>query len=584
MVLLQWMSLLLLVSFLLFTFENLIYSLGTSIAFFFSIASIVYSICHPTHPTPVVYFETCTTLISFITLGRYFENVAKGKTSDAVSNLLSLKPTHATLAVEDSIGAITEEKQIPSEYIQVGDLLKIVPGVRIPTDGIVESGVSSVDESILTGESRPVRKSMGDSVIGGTLNTTGCIYVRAVKIGTDTTLAHIIKLVNEAQTSKAPIQEFADKIAAIFVPAIISLGVATFVSWLVIFYIFGLKFESVFPLGEPRFVSALNFCISVIVVACPCALGLATPTAVMVGTGVGAKLGLFIKGGASLERASKLTTVVFDKTGTLTTGRLEVVELNSFGYMDQKDLVAIIGSAEASSEHPLGRALVKYSRFYLRLGDNDVLPFEVKDFQAVPGQGILCTVNAPKPVDVLIGNRALFEEKKVFLDKAVSLQMNDFESKGFTVVLCALDKTLACIIALSDCLKADSALVVKSLRDMKLDVVMITGDQEKTARVIASECGISRIYAGISPAGKKTIVENMQRNGEIVAMVGDGVNDSASLVQADLGIAVYGGSDVAAEAANIVLMKDDIVDVVNAIDLSKAIFRRIKLNFVWASL
>lgn len=495
-----------------YTMDALI-TLGTTIAFTFSVLSIFAAICHGGRPEqPQVFFETCTTLITFITLGRYLENMAKGKTSTALSKLISLAPTTATLLVVDEKTGGFGERSIPSEYIKAGDLLKVFPGERIPTDGVVEFGGSDVDESLVTGEPLPVKKKLGDSVIGGTVNGTGMFHMRAVRVGSETTLAQIVKLVNDAQTSKAPIQDIADKVAGYFVPGVICLGVLTFLTWTVI-----LNVRHWIPPGFSEdssvFYVCVNMCISVIVVACPCALGLATPTAVMVGTGVGAKLGILIKGGGALERAGKVTKFVFDKTGTLTVGKLVVVGSGVYAVGggsggsgsggsgsgggvkegEEKTFWDVVGSAEGGSEHPLGRALVGHAK---KVCGVESFTNPVENFSAQVGKGIQCSVLSPSPssktpTKVLIGNESLLLENHIPLDDKTRAKKREHESIGHTVVLVAFDGVLKGWIAMADALKEESPACIAALRRMGIEVAMITGDQPDTARHIAGQCGIT---------------------------------------------------------------------------------------------
>ncbi|KAJ3145747.1 ATPase Cu transporting protein 7B [Geranomyces michiganensis] len=567
-----------------YTMDVLI-TLGTTIAFVFSVLAIVFSVCSTRHLPPQVFFETSTTLITFITLGRYLENLAKGKTSSALSKLMSLAPTSALLLSLDVDSGEISEKSIPSEYVQAGDLLKIVPGERVPADGVVEFGSTQIDESLVTGEPLPVGKRIGDSVIGGTVNGSGVIHMRAVRVGADTTLSQIVKLVNDAQTSKAPIQDIADTVAGYFVPAVIVLGAVTFLAWLAILNMTSWR-PSSFPEGSSVFFICLSMSISVIVVACPCALGLATPTAVMVGTGVGAQLGILIKGGAPLETAHRVTKFVFDKTGTLTLGKLSVVgcKLADGLAFTERDFFGIVGAAEASSEHPLGKAIAKHGKQLLGLANS--YPHRVDTFEAVTGSGVQCTVYPPqdgsKPVQVLIGNAKFLAANGCgALPPAFLTTQKQHESVGHTVVFIAFDGRPAGLIAMADTLKPSAGPTIRALHAMGVQVAMVTGDQLLTALAIAEQCGIpnTHVHAGVTPSGKKSLVQKFQSGGHVVAMVGDGINDSASIAQADMGIAVFGGTDVAVEAATVVLMRDELADVVTAIDLSRVIFRRIRLNF-----
>ncbi|KAJ3174984.1 ATPase Cu transporting protein 7B [Geranomyces variabilis] len=566
-----------------YTMDVLI-TLGTTIAFVFSVLSIVFSVCSSRHLPPQVFFETSTTLITFITLGRYLENLAKGKTSSALSKLMSLAPTNALLlSLHTETGEISE-KNIPSEYVQAGDLLKIVPGERVPADGVVEFGSTQIDESLVTGEPLPVGKRIGDSVIGGTVNGSGVIHMRAVRVGADTTLSQIVKLVNDAQTSKAPIQDIADTVAGYFVPGVILLGAATFLAWLAILNVTTWR-PSSFPEGSSVFFICLSMSISVIVVACPCALGLATPTAVMVGTGVGAQLGILIKGGAPLETAHRVTKFVFDKTGTLTLGKLSVVgcKLAEGMTMTEREFLGIVGAGEASSEHPLGKAIAKHGKQVLGLATGAPFPHRVDTFEAVAGSGVQCAVyptqDGAKPVQVLIGNAKFLAANGCgALTPAFIAITKQHESAGHTVVFVAFDGRAAGLIAMADTLKPSAAPTIRALHAMGVQVAMVTGDQLLTAHAIAQSCGIppTHVHAGVTPSGKKSLVQKFQSGGHVVAMVGDGINDSASISQADMGIAVFGGTDVAVEAATVVLMRDELADVVTAIDLSRVIFRRIR--------
>jgi Cu+-exporting ATPase len=566
--------------------------LGTTIAFCFSVVSMIFSIFSTTGQPPEVFFETCASLITFVTLGRYLENVAKGKTSAALSNLMTLTPSQAVLLKTDPITKVVAEKQIPTEFIQPGDLIKVVPGERIPADGVVVLGKTNVDEALVTGESKPVGKNIGDAVIAGTVNGTGMIHFKATRVGSDTTLAQILKLVNEAQTSKAPIQDLADTVAGYFVPGVMILGLTTFVFWSMVFMCTSF-WPSNFPQSSSWIYIASKLGISVIVVACPCALGLATPTAVMVGTGVGATLGILIKGGRPLTVASKLTKIVFDKTGTLTMGKMQVVRHTNYLVMggsgnlkalsDEK-LMALVGCAEEGSEHSIGKSLHAYCK--KQVGDK---PFTAKleSFDALPGLGVKAIISSPNissgTLEVLVGNEKLLNENGCTIPAEHANLHKLQESEGLTVVFVAIDSQLAATFALADQLKAEALGTVHALRAMGLEICMITGDQQLTAEVIGKACGISEVHAGVSPQGKKKLVERMQRAGHVVGMIGDGVNDSASIAQSDLGMAVYGGTDVAIEAAGVVLMRENLLGIVAAIDLCRKIYGRIKLNFVWAT-
>ncbi|KAJ3215984.1 serine/threonine protein kinase Ran1 [Clydaea vesicula] len=610
---------------------DVLVSLGTNISFFLSVFAMIYAMIETTHPA-TVFFETSSTLLTFISLGRWLENKAKGKTSSALSKLLTLAPAHAYLLKLDESTGIMSEKEIPSEFIQAEDLLKVFPGERIPTDGIIEFGNSSIDESLVTGEPVPVKKSLGDTVIGGTVNGTGLLHIRATRVGSDTTLSQIVKLVGEAQTAKAPIQAFADKISGYFVPAVVLTGLITFLVWWIILSCMNehiMMQQWSFP-GNLKLHTgslsvifiALNFGMSVIVVACPCALGLATPTAVMVGTGIGAQLGILIKGGTSIEAAYKVNKVIFDKTGTLTVGKLVVVFQQLLtrsvgqtkeGSVELTDAVfyALVGTAEAGSEHPLAKAIASHAKTLLNIPDGQNFPFELANFNSFPGAGIKCEIKNLKTAkndlvklpagatEVTIGNLEFLKSNSIVISEGMLNSKKFYENQGHTVVLVAFNNICTGFIALSDALKPESICAVKALKSLGIEVAMVTGDQQETANYIAKQCGIDEVHAGVSPAGKKKIVSEMQNSGSsesvsgtpyrkiqggfVVAMVGDGVNDSASIAQADVGIAVYGGTDVAVEAASVVLMRPDLLDVVTALDLSRKIFNRIRMNFLFAS-
>ncbi|KAF9987137.1 hypothetical protein BGZ75_001010 [Mortierella antarctica] len=547
---------------------DVLISLGTLSAFTFSSFSMLYSMFDPQHRPAAVFFDTSSMLITFVTFGRYLENLAKGQTSAALSKLLCLTPSTCTIYLLDPktcerIG----EKKIPSELVQKGDLIKVVPGDKIPTDGVLVRGHSTVDESMVTGEVEPITKTVGSSVIGGTVNGLGTFDMEAVRVGTETALAQIVQLVEDAQTSKAPIQAYADKIAGYFVPTVILMALLTFTIWMIISHtVADERLPMIFKHEPSKFVACLKLCISVIVVACPCALGLSTPTAVMVGTGVGAEHGILIKSGGALEAAHRVTKVVFDKTGTLTVGKLVVASWNmykpsrpgsmsftlsstpgspgsllpgldtaSLGHLSPNPLsddefFTLVGAAESVSEHPLGRAISQYAKDLLQVTTFNA---SVKDFSSTTGLGIECTVE-------------------------MSSSRTDYK-----VVI-------------------EAARTVARLQQMGIQVAMVTGDQPLVAQVIASECGIHEVHAGVSPTGKTKIVSVMQGQGHSVAMIGDGVNDSPALAQSDLGIALVSGSDIAMEAADMVLMRGDLTDVVAAVDLCKTIFRRIRYNFAWA--
>ncbi|KAK3839056.1 MAG: haloacid dehalogenase-like hydrolase-domain-containing protein [Linnemannia gamsii] len=596
---------------------DVLVSLGTLSAFTFSVFSMLYTALSPDHPKATVFFDTSSMLITFVTFGRYLENMAKGKTSVALSKLMRLTPPTCTIYVLDpATGERLSEKQIPSELVQKGDLIKVVPGDKIPTDGVVVSGQSTVDESMVTGEAIPINKTVGSLVIGGTVNGLGTFDMEAVRVGSETALAQIVQLVEDAQTSKAPIQAYADKIAGYFVPSVIFAAILTFVVWMILSHtLLADKLPGMFIKEPSKLVACLKLCISVIVVACPCALGLATPTAVMVGTGVGAQHGILIKSGTALEEAQKITKVLFDKTGTLTVGKLTVASWSltlptvstttsdgssggsssntaaaaTLASLTDKDLFTIVGAAESSSEHPLGRAVALYAKKQLNTSQCDA---SVSDFSAATGQGIECTVTLPSssPTNsyrVIVGNKSWLTDRQVDLPASLKQSQESEERLGRTTILVAINALFIGWISLSDTIKPESARTVARLQQMGIQVAMVTGDQPLVAQVIASQCGISasNVYAGVSPAGKTALVQRLQdEDGHVVAMVGDGINDSPALAQSDLGIALVSGTDIAMEAADMVLMRSDLTDVVAAIDLCRTIYRRIRYNFAWASI
>ncbi|KAJ1829329.1 Cu(2+)-transporting P-type ATPase [Coemansia sp. RSA 2599] len=581
---------------------------GTSLAFFFSLFMLTWSVFHGKHPHPHCFFEASAMLITFVSLGRYLENVAKGNASAALSTLMTLTPTQATLVVVDDAGREVSERKIATELIQTGDCLRVFPGERIPADGTVIAGESSVDESTVTGEALPVNKGPEAAVVAGTVNGTGSFTMQATKVGADTTVAQIVKLVESAQTAKAPIQAYADKVAQYFAPAVLLLSLITFIGWVTIAYS-SLPKPAMFAAEAEQtgsyIVGCLKFAVAVVVVACPCALGLSTPTAVMVGTGVGAQLGVLIKGGEALEAASHVDVVIFDKTGTLTTGQLSVADVSPAPGVSARALALIAAAAEAGSEHPLGRAIVAYARALLGLGVDRALPATSSGFDSVTGQGVRCIVEPDSNAgtgslrgEVLVGSAAFLSNNGVAVpEELAGASKKAQESRGRTVVLVAVAGVYCGWMALADVLRAESVPTVATLQRMGVEVVMVTGDQPLTAQAIASECGIRRVYAGVSPSGKAAIVAQLQseqrlartwamrtaRVAKRVAMVGDGVNDGAALAAAEVGIALHSGTDVAMEAASMVLMREDVTDVVAALDLARTIFRRIQWNYVWAS-
>ncbi len=549
-----------------FNMDSLI-AIGTSAAYFYSIFSTFYPFFNPAF-TGEVFYETAALLITFVVLGRLLEAKAKGKTSEAIRKLMNLQPKTATIIAEDGT-----EKTIPAELVEVGDILLVRPGERVPTDGVVIQGSTSVDESMLTGESMPVNKEVGDEVIGGTMNNEGMIKARATRVGKDTALAQIIKLVQDAQSSKAPIQDFADRVSQYFVPGVIIIAVFAFFFWLLITST-GIFPVDRLPAGTGPFLFSFLIGISVLVIACPCALGLATPTAVMVGTGVGAMNGILIKGGEPLETTHKINAIIFDKTGTLTHGKPVVTDVLIMNpRFSEEEVIFLAGSSEKGSEHPLGKAIVNHAMERVKSLE------EPSEFEAIKGEGIVAKVSKRS---VLLGNRRLLKERNIPIPNEVEEKLRLLENQGKTAMLLAIDSEVAAIIAVADTVKPESKTVIKKLNEMGIKTWMVTGDNERTARAIASQIGIEDVFAEVLPAEKVEKVKELQEQGYIVAMVGDGINDAPALAQADVGIAIGSGTDVAIESADIILMKNDLRDVYTAIHLSKKTMQRIKLNMFWA--
>uniref|UniRef100_A0A8D0CTK9 P-type Cu(+) transporter n=1 Tax=Sander lucioperca TaxID=283035 RepID=A0A8D0CTK9_SANLU len=581
--------------------------LATTIAFTYSLVVLIVAMVEKAKVNPITFFDTPPMLFVFISLGRWLEQIAKSKTSEALSKLMSLQATEATVVTLNS----DNEEQVDVELVQRGDVVKVVPGGKFPVDGRVIEGHSMADESLITGEAMPVTKKPGSSVIAGSINQNGSLLVSATHVGMDTTLSQIVKLVEEAQTSKAPIQQYADKISGYFVPFIVGISLLTLIAWIIIGFLDFSLVEKYFP-GYDKSISraeavirfAFQASITVLCIACPCSLGLATPTAVMVGTGVGAQNGILIKGGEPLEMAHKIQTVVFDKTGTITYGAPTVVQVKIVvegNKMPRSRLLAIVGTAENNSEHPLGAAITKYCK--QELGTESL--GTCTDFQAVPGCGIRCQVSntetlLKQPLSmlgkiflllclvqtasyvVLIGNREWMRRNCLQIRPDIDEAMMEHERRGCTAVLVAVDNLLCAMIAIADTVKPEAELAVRTLTSMGLEVVLMTGDNSKTARAIAAQVGIRKVFAEVLPSHKVAKVEQLQQAGKRVAMVGDGVNDSPALAMADVGIAIGTGTDVAIEAADVVLIRNDLLDVVGSIDLSKKTVRRIRINFVFA--
>uniref|UniRef100_A0AAY5KDC1 P-type Cu(+) transporter n=1 Tax=Esox lucius TaxID=8010 RepID=A0AAY5KDC1_ESOLU len=587
--------------------------LATSIAFTYSVVILMVAMIEKAKVNPITFFDTPPMLFVFISLGRWLEQIAKSKTSEALSKLMSLQATEATVVTLNSDMSVLSEEQVDVELVQRGDVVRVVPGGKFPVDGRVIEGHSMADESLITGEAMPVTKKPGSSVIAGSINQNGSLLISATHVGLDTTLSQIVKLVEEAQTSKAPIQQYADKISGYFVPFIVAISLLTLFAWILIGFVDFPLVEKYFP-GYDKSISkaeavirfAFQASITVLCIACPCSLGLATPTAVMVGTGVGAQNGILIKGGEPLEMAHKIQIVVFDKTGTITYGAPKVVQVKIVvegNRMPRSRLLAIVGTAENNSEHPLGAAITKYCK--QELGTDSL--GTCTDFQAVPGCGIRCQVSNTEnllrhvsltglPVSpgareglvqtasyvVLIGNREWMRRNALQIKPEVDEAMTEHERRGRTAVLVAVDSLLCAMIAIADTVKPEAELAVHTLQAMGLEVILMTGDNSKTARAIAAQVGIRKVFAEVLPSHKVAKVEQLQLAGKRVAMVGDGVNDSPALAMADVGIAIGTGTDVAIEAADVVLIRNDLLDVVGSIDLSKKTVKRIRINFVFA--
>lgn len=526
-------------------------AMGTSAAFIYGLYAVWRIIQGGIEYAGHLYFESVAVIITLILLGKTLETVAKGRTSEAIKKLMDLAPKMATV-IQDG-----REITIPIEEVEVGDIIVVKPGQSIPVDGEVVDGLTSVDESMLTGESIPVEKKVGDNVVGGSLNKTGSIHFRATRVGSDTALAQIIKLVEEAQGSKAPIAKMADVISGYFVPIVLAIAVIAGLAWWIS--------------GESA-VFSLTIFISVLVIACPCALGLATPTAIMVGTGKGAEYGVLIKSGEALEIAHKVDTVVLDKTGTITLGQPKVTDVLVFGDIGQDELLRLAASAEKGSEHPLGEAIVE------RAQEQGMELEALEWFNAIPGHGIEAKLSGS---NMLMGNKRLMDERKIDLGEALD-QWQKLAEEGKTPMYIAIDGKLAGIIAVADVLKDSSYEAIKALHKLGLEVVMITGDNQRTAQAIAKQVGIDRVLADVLPQDKADEVKKLQDQGKKVAMVGDGINDAPALAQADIGIAIGSGTDVAMESADIVLMRSDLIDVSTAIELSKRTITNIKQNLFWA--
>ena len=535
---------------------NSLVAIGTSAAYLYSAtATFLPSVFAAAGETPHVYYDTAAVIVTLILFGRLLEARAKGRTSEAIKKLAGLQPKTARI-IRDG-----KEQDIDIANVRVGDLVIVKPGERIPVDGSIESGYSSVDESMITGESIPVEKFKGDPVIGGTINISGSFTYSANKVGKDTVLSQIIKLVQDAQASKAPVQRLVDKVASVFVPIVIVIAIASFFGW----FLTGTE--------ETRLTVALLNFVAVLIIACPCALGLATPTAIMVGTGKGAEMGILIKNSEALEKAKTINTVIFDKTGTITTGKPAVTDFNILNSkLTEQEILNFTASLENKSEHPLAHAIVRYANI------RNCEITEPDRFDSHTGRGVTGTVNGKS---IVVGNAPFLQLQSISLSGTES-SAEQLQAEGKTVVYSAIDGSVAAVIAIADVIKDNAYEAVRQLREIGLEVIMLTGDTETTAGAIARQIGIDDYQAEVLPDQKASIVQSHQENGKTVAMVGDGINDAPALAQADLGIAIGSGTDIAMEASDITLVKGDLQGVVHAIAISRRTFKTIKQNLFWA--
>ena len=526
-------------------------SLGTSAAFLYGVFATVMIFLGEVAYANELYYETAAVILALIVLGKYLETLTKGKTSEAIKKLMGLAPKTA-LVVRNG-----KESEISIDEVVVGDIIVVRPGGKMPVDGVVIEGLTSVDESMLTGESIPVEKSVGDAIIGASINKNGTIRYKATKVGKDTALSQIIKLVEDAQGSKAPIAKMADIISGYFVPIVIAIAILSAIAW--------------YFAGQTG-VFALTIAISVLVIACPCALGLATPTAIMIGTGKGAEHGVLFKSGTALETTHKLNTIVFDKTGTITEGKPKVTDIITAEGISETELLTLSASAEKGSEHPLGEAIVNSAE------EKGLAFLKTETFNAIPGHGIEVTINGQH---LLLGNKKLMDERHIGLGNLAAAS-DALASQGKTPMYIAKDGKIAGIIAVADTVKESSLRAIKKLHKMGIEVAMITGDNKRTAEAIAKQVGIDRVLSEVLPEDKANEVKKLQDEGKKVGMVGDGINDAPALAQADVGIAIGSGTDVAIESADVVLMRSDLMDVPTAVELSKSTIRNIKENLFWA--
>ncbi|XP_030454292.1 probable copper-transporting ATPase HMA5 [Syzygium oleosum] len=555
---------------------DVLIALGTNAAYLYSVYSLLRSATSQSFKS-MVFFETSCMLITVILLGKYLEVLAKGKTSEAIAKLMDLAPETGVLLTMDEDGNVTDEHEINTRLLEKNDVIKIMPGAKIASDGLVIWGQSHVNESMITGEPKPVMKTKGDMVIGGTVNQNGVLHIMVTQVGSATTLSQIVRLVESAQMGKAPIQNFADCISKYFVPLVIFFSVSTWAAWLLAGKYHGYP-PSWLPASMNSFELALQFGIAVMVIACPCALGLATPTAVMVGTGLGASHGVLIKGGQALESTHKVNCVVFDKTGTLTMGKPVVVNTKVLNTIEPQQFYELIAATEVNSEHPLAKAIVEHAKTFWAEGDKSIWP-EARDFVSVPGHGVKAMV---RHREILIGNKSLMLQHNMTIPEDAENILAQAEKMAQTGILVSFDREVTGVLAISDPLKPGVREVISILKSMEVMSIMVTGDNLGTAESIAKEVGIETVIAEANPVQKTEKVKDLQALGYTVAMVGDGINDSPALVVADVGMAIGAGTDIAIEAADIVLMKSNLEDVIMAIDLSRKTFCRIRWNYIWA--
>lgn len=535
-------------------------AIGTGSAILYSLYSTYQIANGHIHYTYALYYESGVVILALIMLGKYLETVSKGKTSEAIKKLMNLKSKQATLIRGDKFVLVDIEE------VEIGEMLLVKPGESIPVDGEIIEGHSSIDESMLTGESIPVEKNIGDKVFGASINKNGTLKIKATAVGKETVLSQIIALVEKAQTTKAPIAKIADKVSGYFVPVVMTIATVAGITW----YYLGVK--NIVHLNQEPSIFALTIFVSVMVIACPCSLGLATPTAIIVGTGRGAELGILIKSGEALEKAHKINTIVFDKTGTLTQGKPQVTDIDILNKYSYNEILRIAGSLEQYSEHPLGEAIVTYAK-----EKNIELTKDINNFKSITGQGVYGELEGKI---VAIGNSKLMNTYDIPLEYKEKIE--SFATDGKTPMYMSIDKEICAIIAIADTLKSETIEVIKELKEKKYNLAMITGDNHLTAQAIGKKIGMDIIFSEVTPEQKYAKVKELQEQGYNVAMVGDGINDSPALVQANIGIAIAGGTDIAIESADVVLMKKDLKDVITTLELSNAVIKNIKENLFWA--